>query len=159
MRVCSNFIDLPMAVLLSQHHLLKKLSLPYCIFLPPLSKFNWAIYWMLDRVSNLEPWRQQWPHRPCYHSHNENKSLPRLSSTQEHIWCSHKRNYFESEISKRVTVLNLKGNTHGIPWWSSHWDSELLMQGGGASSVPGWGPKLPLALWCNQKTKFKKSIK
>ena len=39
-RVCSDFIDLHMAVLLSQYHLLKKLSFPYCMFLPPLSKLD-----------------------------------------------------------------------------------------------------------------------
>ena len=34
---CSNFILLHVAVQFSQHHLLKRLSLPHCIFLPPLS--------------------------------------------------------------------------------------------------------------------------
>ena len=37
---CSNFIDLHVAVQLCQHHLLKRLSFPHCIFLPPLSKIN-----------------------------------------------------------------------------------------------------------------------
>ena len=37
-RKCSNFILLPVAVQFSQHDLLKKLSLPHYIFLPPLSK-------------------------------------------------------------------------------------------------------------------------
>ena len=37
-RKCSNIILLHVAVQFSQHHLLKKLSLPHCIFLPPLSK-------------------------------------------------------------------------------------------------------------------------
>ena len=40
MRVCSNFIDLHVAVQLSQHHLLKRLSFLHCIFLPPLLKIN-----------------------------------------------------------------------------------------------------------------------
>ena len=40
-RVCSNFIDLHVAVQLSHHHLLKRLSSFHCIFLPPLSKTNW----------------------------------------------------------------------------------------------------------------------
>jgi len=53
----SNFILLHVAVQISQHHLLKKLSLPHCIFLPPLSKiwvhgfipglsilFHWSIF-------------------------------------------------------------------------------------------------------------------
>ena len=38
-RVCSNFIDLHMAVQLS-HHLLKRLSFSHCIFLSPLLKIN-----------------------------------------------------------------------------------------------------------------------
>ena len=37
-RRCSNFILLHVAVQISQDHLFKRLSLPYCIFLPPLSK-------------------------------------------------------------------------------------------------------------------------
>ena len=37
---CSNFILLHVAVQFSQLHLLKRLSLPYCIFLPPLSKIR-----------------------------------------------------------------------------------------------------------------------
>ena len=37
-RKCSNFILLHVAVQFSQHHLLKRLFLPHCIFLPPLSK-------------------------------------------------------------------------------------------------------------------------
>ena len=34
-RKCSNFILLHVAVQFSQQHLLKRLSLPHCIFLPP----------------------------------------------------------------------------------------------------------------------------
>ena len=37
-RKCSNFILLHVAFQFSQHHLLKRLSLPHGIFLPPLSK-------------------------------------------------------------------------------------------------------------------------
>ena len=37
-KLCSNFIDLRMAVQLSQYHLLKRLYFPHCVFLPPLSK-------------------------------------------------------------------------------------------------------------------------
>ena len=37
-RECSNFTDSYMAVQLSQHHLLKRLSFSYFIFLPPLSE-------------------------------------------------------------------------------------------------------------------------
>ena len=40
-RKCSNFIRLLAAVQFSQHHLLKMLSLPHCIFLPPLSKISY----------------------------------------------------------------------------------------------------------------------
>ena len=40
-RNCSNFIILCVAVQFSQHHLLKRLSLPHCIFLPPLSKIRY----------------------------------------------------------------------------------------------------------------------
>ena len=39
-RKCSNFILSHVAVQFSQHHLLKRLSLPHCIFLPPLSKIS-----------------------------------------------------------------------------------------------------------------------
>ena len=39
-RVCSNLIDLHSAVQLSQFYLVKRLSFPHCIFLPPLLKFN-----------------------------------------------------------------------------------------------------------------------
>uniref|UniRef100_A0A8D1JRY1 Uncharacterized protein n=1 Tax=Sus scrofa TaxID=9823 RepID=A0A8D1JRY1_PIG len=39
-RVCSNFTHLQVAVQLSQHHLLSRLSFLHCIFLPPLSKIN-----------------------------------------------------------------------------------------------------------------------
>ena len=39
-RKCSNFILLHGAVQSSQHHLLKRLSLPDCIFLPPLLKIR-----------------------------------------------------------------------------------------------------------------------
>ena len=39
-RKCSHFIIFHVAVLFSQHHLLKRLSFLYCIFLPPLSQIN-----------------------------------------------------------------------------------------------------------------------
>ena len=38
---CSNFFLLHVAVPFSQHHLLKRLPLLYCIFLPPLSKIRY----------------------------------------------------------------------------------------------------------------------
>ena len=39
-RMCSNFTGLHVTVQPSQHHLLKRLSFPHCIFLPPLLKIN-----------------------------------------------------------------------------------------------------------------------
>ena len=39
-RKCSDFILLHVAVQFSHHHLLKRLSLPRCIFLPPLSRIR-----------------------------------------------------------------------------------------------------------------------
>ena len=39
-RVCSSFIDLHAAVQVSQQYLLKRLSFPHCMFLPPLLKIN-----------------------------------------------------------------------------------------------------------------------
>ena len=50
-RKCCDFILLHVAVQLSQHHLLKKLSLPYCIFLPPLSKISYP--WVHGFISGL----------------------------------------------------------------------------------------------------------
>ena len=40
-RKCSNFILLHVDIQFSQHHLLKRLSLPHSIFLPPLSKIRY----------------------------------------------------------------------------------------------------------------------
>ena len=40
-RKCSNFILLHVVVHFSQNHLLKRLSLPHCIFLPRLSKIRY----------------------------------------------------------------------------------------------------------------------
>ena len=40
-RKCSNFILLHVAAPFSQHHLLKRVSLPHCIFMPPLSKIRY----------------------------------------------------------------------------------------------------------------------
>ena len=39
-RKCSNFFLSHAAVQFSQHHLLKRLSLPHCILLPPVSKLR-----------------------------------------------------------------------------------------------------------------------
>ena len=54
-RKCSNFILLHVAVQFSKHHSLKKLSLPHCIFLPPLSKNKvpisaWVYFWVFYAV-------------------------------------------------------------------------------------------------------------
>ena len=40
-RNCFNFILLHVAVQFSQHHLLKRLSLPHCIFMHPLSEIRY----------------------------------------------------------------------------------------------------------------------
>ena len=40
-RKCSDFTLLHVAVQFSQHHLLKRLSLPHCVFLAPLSKISY----------------------------------------------------------------------------------------------------------------------
>ena len=50
-RKCSNFILLHVAVQFSQHHLLKRLSLPHCIFLPPLSEMRYP--WVDGFISGL----------------------------------------------------------------------------------------------------------
>ena len=39
-RKCSSFVLLQVVDQISQHHLLKRLSLIHCIFLPPLSKIR-----------------------------------------------------------------------------------------------------------------------
>ena len=56
-RKCSNFILLHVAVQLSQHHLLKRLSLPHCIFLPPLSKIRYPlVHGFISGLSVLFHW-------------------------------------------------------------------------------------------------------
>ena len=54
MRKCSNFIDLHAAGQLSQHHFLKRMSFPHCIFLPPLAQINWpqvqVYFWAFSPV-------------------------------------------------------------------------------------------------------------
>ena len=68
-RKCSNFILLHVVVQFSQHHLLKRLSLIHCIFLPPLSKirypqvcgfisglsilFHWSIFMFLCQYHTI----------------------------------------------------------------------------------------------------------
>jgi len=48
---CSNFILLHVAVQFSQHHLLKRLSLPHCVVSPPLSKIRYP--YVLGFISGL----------------------------------------------------------------------------------------------------------
>ena len=50
-RKYSNFIILHVAVQLPQHHLLKRLSLPHCIFVSPLSKIRYP--WVHGFISGL----------------------------------------------------------------------------------------------------------
>ena len=50
-RKCSNFILLHIAVQFSQHHLLKRLYFPHCIFLPSLSKIRYP--WVHGFISGL----------------------------------------------------------------------------------------------------------
>ena len=55
-RKCSNFILLHIAVQFSQQHLLKGLSLPHCIFLPPLSKIRYPqVHGFVSGLSILVP--------------------------------------------------------------------------------------------------------
>ena len=56
-RKCYNFVLLYVAVRFSQHHLLKRLSLPHCIFLPPLSKLrDPKMHGFISGVSILFHW-------------------------------------------------------------------------------------------------------
>ena len=56
-RRCSNFILLHLAVQFSQHHLLKRLSFPHCIFLPPLSKIMYPqVQGFISGLSILFHW-------------------------------------------------------------------------------------------------------
>ena len=45
-RKCSSFILLQVVDQFSQHHLLKRLSLIHCVFLPPLSKIRCPYAWI-----------------------------------------------------------------------------------------------------------------
>ena len=56
-RKCSNFILSHVTVQFSQHHLVKRLPLPPCIFLPPLSKINYPqVYGFISGFSILFHW-------------------------------------------------------------------------------------------------------
>ena len=54
---CSNFILLHIASQFSQHHLLKRLPLSHCIFLPPLSKIRYPyVHGFISGLSVLFHW-------------------------------------------------------------------------------------------------------
>ena len=56
-RKCYNFILLHVAVQFFQHHLLKRLSLPHCIFLSPLSKIRYPqVHGCISGLSILFHW-------------------------------------------------------------------------------------------------------
>ena len=55
-RKCSSFILLHVAVQLSQHQLLKRLALPHCSFLPPLSKIRYPQVHGFSGLSILFHW-------------------------------------------------------------------------------------------------------
>ena len=56
-RKCSYFILLHIAFQFSQRHLLKRLSLPHCIFLPPFSKIRQPqVYGFISGLSILFHW-------------------------------------------------------------------------------------------------------
>ena len=56
-RKCSSFILLQVVGKISQHHLLKRLSLIHCIFLPPLSKIRCPqVHGFISGLSILFPW-------------------------------------------------------------------------------------------------------
>ena len=56
-RKCSNFILLHVAVQFSQHHLLKRLYLPRCIFLSPLPKIRYLqVHGFISGLSVLFHW-------------------------------------------------------------------------------------------------------
>ena len=56
-RKCSNFVLLHVAVQFSQNHLLKRLSLPHCIFLPPLLIIRYPqVYGFISGLSILFHW-------------------------------------------------------------------------------------------------------
>ena len=56
----SNFILLHVAVQFSQHHLVKRLSLPPCIFLPPLSNQSKILYDSPPRLMKIKTNVNKW---------------------------------------------------------------------------------------------------
>ena len=56
-RKCSNCILLHVSVQFSQHYFLKRLSLPHCIFLPPLSKISYPqVHGFISKLSIFFHW-------------------------------------------------------------------------------------------------------
>ena len=56
-RKCSSFILLQVVDQFSQHHLLKRLSFPHCIFVPPLSKTRYRqVHGFISVLSVLFLW-------------------------------------------------------------------------------------------------------
>ena len=111
----SNFILFHVAVKISQQHLQKKLSLPHCIFLPPLSKircpqvrgfisglsilFHWSIFLFFCQYHTV------WIIQLC--SHSEVRKVDSSSSiflSQDCFGCS---SFFVSIQTVKVFVLIL----------------------------------------------------
>ena len=59
-RKCSNFNLLHAAAQFSQHHVLKRLPLPHCTFLPPLSNQSKILYDSPPRVMEIKTKVNQW---------------------------------------------------------------------------------------------------
>ena len=59
-RKCSNFNLLHAAVQFSQHHVLKRLPLPHCIFLPPLSNQSKILYGSPPRLMKIKTNVNKW---------------------------------------------------------------------------------------------------
>ena len=56
-RKCSNFSLLHVAIQFPKHHLLKRLSFPHCIFLPPLSKIRYPqVHGFISELPILFHW-------------------------------------------------------------------------------------------------------
>jgi len=55
-RKCSDFILLHVPVQFFQHHLLKRLSLPHCIFLPPMSKIRYPPPRVMEIKTEVNRW-------------------------------------------------------------------------------------------------------
>lgn len=89
-RVCSNFIDLHVAVHLFKHQLTKKLSFAHCVVLPPLLQISWPEISLLLKPSSFLQILSHWasfsssipmnyffPHLKLYH-YSFFPAIPRL---------------------------------------------------------------------------------